>query len=72
MELSGKYRVPLLVHVGFCYIQIHGMACHDMGNGVLVVALSIFMVLVVPDQQGGCNWHIFLSTSRIKMHEKEE
>ena len=66
MELSGKYKVPLPLHVGFCYIQIHGI------NGVLVVDLSIFMVLVVPDQQVGCNWHIFLSTSRIKMHEKEE
>lgn len=28
MELSGKYRVPLLVLVGFCYVQIHGMAWH--------------------------------------------
>lgn len=47
------------------------MAWHDMGNGVLEVVLSILMVLIVTDQQGGFNWHIFLSTSRIKMHKEE-
>lgn len=47
IQLSGKYRVPLLLLVGFCYKQIHGMAWAWHGewsssNGSLHVDVSNF------------------------------